>query len=250
MHALNAELEQRVADRTAQLEAANRELEAFTYSVSHDLRSPLRSIDGFSLALSEDYREQLDEQGHHYLERVRHATQQMGQLIDDLLNLSRMSRSDMNRRRVDLSAMVERLCTELREAQPDRAVEWQVAGGVDAYCDERLIEVVLRNLLDNALKFTALKDPARIEFTVETQDGEMVYLIRDNGAGFDMAYAGKLFGVFQRLHGRDEFEGTGVGLATVKRIIHRHGGRIWAQAAVEQGATFYFTLQAEGEQTE
>lgn len=241
---LNQDLERRVVERTAQLEAANKELEAFCYSVSHDLRAPLRGIDGFSQALLERYAEQLDDKGKHYLQRVRAATQRMGQLIDDLLNLSRVTRCEMQRQTVDSTSMVEAIALELQHTQPERAnVEFIIALGVVAQGDPRLLRVVFENLLNNAWKFTSKQVHARIEFsTLAETDGTTAYFVRDNGAGFDMAYANKLFGAFQRLHTTDEFPGTGIGLATVQRIIHRHGGRVWAEGAVGLGATFYFTL--------
>ena len=242
IHQLNAQLEQRVVERTAQLEAANAELEAFSYSVSHDLRTPLRSIDGFSQALLEDYMDKLDAPGQNYLQRVRRATQRMGQLIDDLLNLSRVTRSEMHLESVDLSAIAQMIATELQEAQPERQVEFQIVAGLVANGDSRLLRIVLENLLGNAWKFTAKHSRARIEFGRCSQNGIHTYFVRDDGTGFDMAYTDKLFGAFQRLHGITEFQGTGIGLATVQRIIHRHSGRVWAEAAVEQGATFYFTL--------
>ncbi len=239
---LNSELEQRVRQRTAQLEASMKELEAFTYSVSHDLRAPLRGIDGFSLALMEDAGDRFDENAKGYLYRIRAATQRMGFLIDDLLKLSRVTRGEMRYEHVNLSRVAERLSKELQEAGPERRVEWVIAPGVTAYGDERLLEQVLANLLGNAFKFTSRHAEAKIEFGVTTEDGQQVYFVRDDGAGLDMKYAGKLFGVFQRLHSQEEFEGTGVGLAIVQRIIHRHGGRVWAESIVEQGATFYFVL--------
>jgi PAS domain S-box-containing protein len=239
---LNAELEQRVKERTAQLEAANHELESFSYSVSHDLRAPLRAIDGFSQALLEDYTKQLDEQGQHYLQRVRFATQHMGELIDDLLSLSRVARTEMQWQQVDFSGLAGAIAAELRQAHPERQVTFLIATGLEAYGDNRLLRIVLENLLGNAWKYTSKHPQARIELGATKADGQLVYFVSDDGAGFDMRYAGKLFGAFQRLHGVSEFEGTGIGLATVQRIIHRHGGRLWAEAAVEQGATFYFTL--------
>jgi signal transduction histidine kinase/ActR/RegA family two-component response regulator len=239
---LNADLEQRVIERTAQLEAANKELEAFSYSVSHDLRAPLRAIDGFSKALLEDYRDALDTRGLHYLERVQRGAERMGQLIDDLLGLSRVARGEMHRESVDLSALVQSLALELGRTHPNREVQLIVAPGVVADGDARLLRVAFENLLGNAWKYTAKHPQARIEFGVAEGGGQRVYFVRDDGAGFDPTLADRLFRAFQRLHDRDEFEGTGVGLATVQRIIHRHGGRIWAEAAVEQGATFYFTL--------
>ncbi len=239
---LNEELEQRVAERTAQLEAANRELEAFSYSVSHDLRAPLRGIDGFSQALLEDYSEQLDDQGRDYLRRVRAATQRMSRLIDDLLGLSRITRGELRREAVDLTGLARSVAEQLREAQPERQVEFQVADGLSAYGDPRLLRIALENLLGNAWKFSSRTAGAVVEFGVMRDDGEDVYFVRDNGAGFDMNYASKLFGAFQRLHDVREFEGTGIGLATVQRIVRRHGGRVWAEGEPGRGATFYFTL--------
>jgi PAS domain S-box-containing protein len=242
IRALNAELEQRVRDRTVQLEAANKELEAFAYSVSHDLRAPLRGIDGFSQALLEDYADKLDPEGQACLRRVRAASQRMGRLIDDILQLSRLTRSAMTRAQVDLSAMAARVVAELQTAEPARHVDIGLAPGLAADGDARLLEVVLTNLLGNAWKFTSKTPGARIEFGVTDHEGQRAFFVRDNGAGFDMAYAGRLFGAFQRLHSDAEFPGTGIGLATVQRIVHRHGGQIWAQSAVGRGATFFFTL--------
>jgi signal transduction histidine kinase len=236
------ELEQRVVERTTQLEAANKELEAFSYSVSHDLRAPLRSIDGFSQALLEDYGDKLDDQGQKDLQRVRAATQRMAQLIDDMLNLSRVTRGEMHRDTVDLSAMAQGIAMELRAAEPERQVDLTIADGVQADGDARLLRVVLENLLRNSWKFTGNHPVAKIEFGVARNNGKAVYFVRDDGAGFDMTYAGKLFGAFQRLHAMTEFKGTGIGLATVQRIVHRHGGRVWAEGKIDQGATFYFTL--------
>jgi PAS domain S-box-containing protein len=239
---LNAELEQRVVERTAQLEAANRELEAFAYSTSHDLRAPLRSIDGFSHLLLEECAPLLDDAGKGYLTRIRAAAQHMGQLIDDLLDLSRISRAELRRVAVDLSALAQQVAEELRQAQPERKVEFVIAPGLSAQADPGMLQIVLGNLLQNAYKFTAKHATARIEFGVMAQNGETVYYVRDDGAGFDATYAAKLFGVFERMHSVGDFPGTGIGLATVQRIIHRHGGRVWAEGAVEQGATIYFTL--------
>ncbi|MBI3774298.1 MAG: PAS domain S-box protein [Gammaproteobacteria bacterium] len=242
IHTLNTELEQRVLERTTQLAAANKELEAFAYSVSHDLRSPLRAIDGFSQVLIDDYAPHLDAVGQTYLERVRAATQRMGVLIDDLLLLSRVSRQDMVRKDVDLSALAQDVVVELMRNAAQRTVTWIVAPGLHAQGDARLLRVMLDNLLSNAWKYTSKKPAASIEFGVTEHPGGHVYFVRDNGAGFDMQYADKLFGAFQRMHKAEEFPGTGVGLATVARVIHRHGGRIWAQAEVGQGAIFFFTL--------
>ena len=239
---LNRELEARVVERTAQLEAANKELEAFAYSVSHDLRSPLRSIDGFSLALLEDYTGKLDDQGKDYLARVRNATQRMSQLIDDLLKLSRVTRSDMNREKVDLSGIAGRIVDNLKKQHPERAARITVADNLVASGDERLLTVVLENLFANAWKFSEKRPETVIEFGVTRQSGTLVYFVRDNGAGFDMTYAGKLFSPFQRLHKIEDFPGTGIGLATIRRIINRHGGQVWIEAEVDKGTTVYFTL--------
>jgi signal transduction histidine kinase len=240
----NAELEERVRLRTAELELSNRELEAFCYSVSHDLRAPLRSIDGFSLALLEDHNESLSEDGKATLQRVRAATIRMGTLIDDLLDLSRISRSEMHRESVDLSELAAKIASELRGTQPDRAVEFAIAQGLRAKGDLRLIRIALHNLIANSWKFTSKRDHARIEFGRTNLNGSSSFFVADNGAGFDPSYAGRLFGAFQRLHTTADFPGTGVGLATVQRIVHRHGGEIWAKSAVNEGATFFFTLES------
>jgi light-regulated signal transduction histidine kinase (bacteriophytochrome) len=240
---LNQGLRKAVLD----LKVVNKELEAFSYSVSHDLRAPLRSIDGFSQALLEDSLEQLDENGQDYLNRIRAATQRMGQLIDDMLTLSRVTRSDMSKESVDLSHLARRVCQDLQQSYPDRTVEIEIQSGLIAHGDVRLLQVVLDNLLNNAWKFTAKQAKAKIEFgAIEQEDGITAYFVRDDGAGFDLAFIDKLFSPFQRLHGMREFPGNGIGLATVQRIVHRHGGKTWAIGALEQGATFYFTL-AEGE---
>jgi light-regulated signal transduction histidine kinase (bacteriophytochrome) len=240
---LNVELEQRVIQRTAQLEAANKELETFSYSVSHDLRAPLRGIDGWSMALLEDYGDLLDEQGKTYIHRVRFETQRMGHLIDDLLQFSRLTRVEMRKEQVNLSSMARYVATRLQESEPQRRVKFKIQKGLSARCDAHLLEVALTNLLDNAFKFTGKTPQARIEFGQTEIKGQRTFFVRDNGAGFDMAFSKKLFGVFQRLHNASEFPGTGVGLATVQRIFHRHGGRVWAESAIDQGATFYFTLE-------
>lgn len=240
---LNAELERRVVLRTAELEAANRELEAFSYSVSHDLRAPLRSMDGFAQALLEDYGEKLDEKARGYIKRVRDATRRMADLIEGILDLSRIARQDMHREAVNLSALAAEVIATLAAQQPQRKVEIQIADGLVVDGDRRLLLAMLENLLGNAWKYTSKRPEARIEFgSVTNSGGKPVYFVRDDGAGFDMKYAGKLFGAFQRMHGVSEFAGHGVGLATVQRIIRRHGGRIWAEAAMEKGATFFFTL--------
>lgn len=239
---INEELEQRVNERTAQLRAANKELEAFSYSVSHDLRAPLRSIDGFSQILLDDYLDALDEAGKDYLRRVKDAARRMGELIDDLLDLSRTTRQELRREVVDLSALARIVATDLQRGEPERRVEFIVSGGLSVVGDARVLRVVLENLLGNSWKFTAKKPQARVEFGLTEYEGARAYFVRDNGVGFDMAYSGKLFGAFQRLHSSEEFEGTGVGLATVARIVHRHGGKVWAEGKVGEGATFYFTL--------
>jgi signal transduction histidine kinase len=237
---LFAELEERVRERTAQLEATNRELEAFSYSVSHDLRAPLRSIDGFSAAVLQDAGDTLDASARGHLERVRRATQRMGQLIDDLLALSKTTRTELRRGEVDLSALAHEVVAELRVRDRERAPRVQVSITPALRCvgDVHLLRAVLENLLGNAWKFTGKTEAARIEVGAETG----AFYVRDNGAGFDMAFASKLFAPFQRLHSTSEFPGTGVGLANVQRIVHRHGGRIWVESAVGQGATFRFTI--------
>jgi PAS domain S-box-containing protein len=235
-------LNQNLELNAARLEAANRELEAFAYSVSHDLRAPLRGIDGFSQALLEDYSDRVDAQGKDYLKRVREASQRMGHLIDDILSLSRVSRSEMRKERINLTEIANTIASELRNTSPNRDVEIVIAEGVYANGDQRLLRLVLENLLINAWKFTSKQPRSNIEFGITTINEQEAYYVRDNGAGFDMAFAKKLFGAFQRLHPEKEFPGTGIGLATVQRIIHRHSGKVWAEADVGKGATFYFTL--------
>jgi light-regulated signal transduction histidine kinase (bacteriophytochrome) len=237
-----AELEKRVAERTAQWQLANKELEAFAYSVSHDLRAPLRAIDGFSRLVLQDHGPQLPPEAQRDLRKVRLSAQRMGQLIDDLLAFSRLSRQPLNKRLVAPQDLVRQALFELQSAREGRQVEVVIGELPTGQGDAALLRQVWINLLSNALKFTQGRVPARIEIGCIEKDGEQVYFVRDNGVGFDMQYAGKLFGVFQRLHSAEEYEGTGVGLAIVQRIIHRHGGRIWAEAEVDQGATFYFTL--------
>jgi signal transduction histidine kinase len=245
---MNAELEQRVQERTAHLLAVNKELEAFSYSVSHDLRAPLRAINGFSQALLEDCGDNLDETGHEFLGRIRTESQRMGQLIDDLIGLSRLTRTEMHQAEVDLSALARDIAANLKSQAPGRDVYFMIQEDIVSYGDERLLRVVLQNLLGNAWKFTAKREHAQIEFGALFGNGEpepaesTEFYVRDNGAGFNMAYVNKLFGAFQRLHAMTEYEGTGIGLATVQRIIHRHGGTIRAEGEVDKGATFYFTL--------
>jgi light-regulated signal transduction histidine kinase (bacteriophytochrome) len=225
-----------------ELQISNKELEAFSYSVSHDLRAPLRAIDGFSRILLEDYSNKLDADGKDSLSRIRAASQRMGQLIDDLLQLSRHTRSKMHCEAVNLSALGRALTDELQKTEPARRVEFVIEPDMIANADAGLMRIALENLLDNAWKFTGNQAVPRIEFGQTQRNGEPVFFVRDNGAGFDMAYAGKLFGAFQRLHRPADFPGTGIGLATVQRIIHRHGGRVWAESQVGHGATFYFSL--------
>jgi light-regulated signal transduction histidine kinase (bacteriophytochrome) len=227
-----------------ELEQKNKELDAFSYSVAHDLRAPLRSIDGFSQALLEDYNDKLDDEGRQYLRYVRESAQQMAELIDNLLNLSRITRSELHQDSVDLTSIVRSVTTRLRRQNPGRPVDSIIAGGLMAEGDSRLLTVVFDNLLGNAWKFSGKCEDPRVEVGVTDCDGRRAFFVRDNGAGFDMAYASKLFGVFQRLHSTSEFEGVGIGLATVQRIIHRHGGRIWAEGEVGRGATFFFTLNS------
>jgi PAS domain S-box-containing protein len=241
------ELAETLARRATELEVVNKELEAFSYSVSHDLRAPLRALDGFSEALLTGYAERpLDERGRDYLHRIRRASQRMGRLIDDLLKLSRIARSEMRRDRIDLGTIAGRIIEELREPEPDRQVTVTIASGMMADADPRLVEVALRNLIGNAWKFTSKRSMATIEIGTRRVDDEQVYFVRDDGAGFDMTYADQLFGAFQRLHDAREYEGAGIGLATVARIVARHGGRVWAEAEVGRGATFYFTLGESG----
>jgi PAS domain S-box-containing protein len=239
---LNRELEARVRVRTAELEASNRELEAFSYSVSHDLRAPLRAIDGFAQIVSEDYAPRLDETGREYLQRIRVATQRMARLIDDLIDLARLTRQTMKREQVNLSQIVEQILAELHQEDPGRRVESHVEPDLFAAADRALLRVALDNLLRNAWKFTSRREVAEIRFHAEVRDRQIVYCVSDNGAGFDMSFASKLFLPFHRLHGISEFAGTGIGLATVQRVIQRHEGQVWAISAPDQGASFFFTL--------
>lgn len=242
---LNAELEKRVAARTRQLEATNQELDAFAYSVSHDLRAPLRGIDGFSLALLEDYEDKLDATAQDYLNRVRGGCVRMGELIDDLLQMSRLTRGEIRRVPVDLSTLAAAVVEDLQRSFPDRRVKVSITPGLAVLADQTLMRAVLENLLGNAWKFTSKTAQAVIEFGVRQEEDHRVFFVRDNGAGFNMAYKEQLFKAFQRLHSSHEFEGTGIGLATVQRIIHRHNGRVWVEAAEGQGATFSFTIPEE-----
>lgn len=233
---------QRLINSNTELAAVNKELESFSYSVSHDLRAPLRSIDGFSQALLEDYPDKLDEQGKNYLQRVRSSTQRMGEFIDDLLKLSRVTRSEIKLEMVNLSTLTQSIATEVQKTQPERQVEFVITPGLSAKGDEHLLRLLLENLLGNAWKFTGKLSRARIEFGSTQVDGKQAFFVRDDGAGFDMTYVDRLFAPFQRLHSVGEFPGSGIGLATVQRIINRHGGRVWAEGEIEKGATFYFTL--------
>jgi PAS domain S-box-containing protein len=235
-------VEKELNRRSVELEAANRELESFAYSVSHDLRAPLRTIDGFSQIIIDDYSGKLDEQGKNYLLRVKSATQRMGQLIDDILKLSRITRQELKREETDLSMMARKISAELSHNQPERQVEFVIKPGCVEDCDRQLIGIALENLIGNSWKYSSRHTSARIEFGTTEKDGKTVYFVRDDGAGFDPAYADKLFSPFQRLHAASEFEGNGIGLATIQRIVRKHGGSVWAEGQVEKGATFYFTL--------
>ncbi|HEV2332715.1 MAG TPA: ATP-binding protein [Gammaproteobacteria bacterium] len=240
---LNATLESQVRERTQQLESVNRELEAFSYSVSHDLRAPLRVIDGFSQALMEDYAGRLEGSGSKYLTRIRATTQRMGVLIDDLLTLARVSRRNVRRGDVDVSALAAEVVKELSEKEPAREVVTGIQSGMRAHADGGLVKIVLDNLIGNAWKFTSRTPAARIEVSTERYDGVIAFCVRDNGAGFDTQYTHKLFGAFQRLHAESEFTGTGIGLATVARVAALHGGRAWAEGETGKGAVFRFTLE-------
>jgi light-regulated signal transduction histidine kinase (bacteriophytochrome) len=239
---LNADLERRVMERTRQLDAANKELEAFSYSISHDLRAPLRAIDGFSKVILDEYAEKLDKQACGYLQRVGAGIQKMSGLIDDLLNLSRLTRGVLRKESINLTALARDVVAELQEGEPSRKVAIEIADGLTAQGDARLITIVLTNLLGNAWKYTAKRPESQIAFGQESNGNETVFYVRDNDARFDMAYADKLFAPFQRLHQDSEFQGNGNGLAKVQRIVSRQGGRVWAKAAKDKGATFFFTL--------
>lgn len=236
-------LEALVRRRTEELASAHKDMENFSYSISHDLRAPLRGIDGWSQALFEDYNDQFDEQARQYLTRVRNETQRMGRLIDDILKLSRLSGKEFKPSQVNLSDMAERISNQLKVENPGRHIEFVIQPGLSVAGDASLLEIAMDNLLSNAVKFTSRREEARIEFGKTDLDANPVYFVRDNGAGFEMAYAQKLFGVFQRMHRATDFPGNGIGLAIVQRIIQRHGGKTWAQSAVDQGSTFYFTLR-------
>ncbi|MBN8620834.1 MAG: hypothetical protein J0L63_18115, partial [Anaerolineae bacterium] len=238
-------LAEQIEERTgqlAQLTAAHKELESFSYSVSHDLRTPLRALDGFSHALLEDYQDRLDDEGREYIQRIRLASQRMSRLIDDMLELAQLTRSELDYRPVNLSQIGENILSECHERDPERSAEFQIQDGMIAKGDSRLLRIALTNLLGNAWKFTGKQPLARIEFGENRQDEETIYFVRDNGVGFDMTYANKLFRAFERLHSPTEFDGMGIGLATCQRIIQRHGGRIWAESQLHVGSTFYFTL--------
>ncbi len=243
---LNEELEERVAQRTADLVAANQDLESFTYSVSHDLRAPLRHIHGYTQLLEEEFGAALPEGARNFAKKIKQSSQNLGQLVDDLLNLSRVGKKVISRRPVDLNKLVDEAMIEVKPEAGDRHVEWDIHELSPAECDPRFIKQVFLNLFANAVKYTRSQEHARIEAGQMKVDGETAIFVRDNGVGFDMKYSSKLFGAFQRLHRSEDFEGTGVGLATVARIIRKHGGRIWAEAGVNRGATFFFTLEPPG----
>jgi light-regulated signal transduction histidine kinase (bacteriophytochrome) len=239
------ELEQRVAQRTAELDATNKELEAFTYSVAHDLRAPLRHIQGFSNLLMESSGPQLEPGARKHLQRIDEGTQQMGRLIDDLLSLARIGRQEPRLQATGLNSLVQEVLRDLKTETEGRDIQWQVGDLPFVDCDPGLMKQVFYNLLSNAAKYTRPRKPAVIDIGQVSVEGQLVNFVRDNGVGFNMKYAPKLFGVFQRLHRKEDFEGTGVGLATVQRIIHKHGGRIWAEAEIDKGATFFFSLAAQ-----
>lgn len=247
---LNDELEERVAQRTAQLEAANKELEAFTYSVSHDLRAPLRHISGFSKILTEEFGAKLPPEAQHHVQRIEEGTRRMGQLVDDLLNLGRVGRRELSLQVAGLRSIVNEVIDGLKLEAGNRKVEWKIGNLPYVECDTTLMHQVFQNLLSNALKFTRPRPEAVIEIGQQATDAGNAVYVRDNGVGFSMKYADKLFGVFQRLHRVEDFDGTGVGLATVLRIVQKHGGRIWAEAELDKGATFFFTLGSSEDSTD
>jgi light-regulated signal transduction histidine kinase (bacteriophytochrome) len=233
--------------RTAQLESTNQELEAFAYSVSHDLRAPLRSLEGFTGALLSDYQSKLDDQGKHYLGRIQEASRRMSHLIDDLLNLSRINRYEMKLETVDLSSTAQRIAGELAVQAPERVVLFKIAPNLVVKADKKLMDIAMENLLNNAFKFTSKQESAVIQVGVIKKAGKKTFYVRDNGVGFDMTYSEKLFTPFQRLHSTQDYPGTGIGLVIVKRIITKHGGRVWTEAEVNKGATFYFTMEVQNE---
>jgi light-regulated signal transduction histidine kinase (bacteriophytochrome) len=239
---MNTGLEQRVTRRTMELEAINKELEAFSYSVSHDLRAPLRSIDGFSNKILKDYGDRFDDQAKDYFNRIMNASRKMGTLIDDLLHLARLTRIEMRIETANMSEMAEAIVRELKESAPQRQAEINIRENMVVAADRNLMQIALQNLLGNAWKYSKNQELTKIEFAFYNENGRTIYYIKDNGVGFDMKYADKIFGAFQRLHSVAEFEGTGIGLATVQRIIRRHHGNIWAKSQPGQGTTFYFTL--------
>jgi light-regulated signal transduction histidine kinase (bacteriophytochrome) len=245
LYQVNQSLETRVQERTAQLEIANQELESFSYSISHDLRAPLRAITGFSMVLQDDYSDLIDAKGKRYLQLVRDNAKRMGELIEDLLNLSRWTRKEILRQPTSVNKLIQKILIDYISEIENRKIEMVIADLPDCEADNSLLTQVFVNLISNAIKYTCKTAKARIEIGCQIIDDENIYFIRDNGAGFDMKYADKLFGVFQRMHLEKDFEGTGIGLAIVKRIIQKHGGKIWAEAAIAQGATFYFTIPKE-----
>ena len=242
LHEHKDKLEELVDERTKELQRLNKELEAFSYSVSHDLRTPLRAIDGFSQALVEDYADRFDETGLDYLSRIRGASHTMAELIDDMLQLSKVTRSELHREPVDLTSVANEVIENHELVEPGRNIKITIDQGLTCAADRNLIMIVMNNLVGNAWKYTGKKDMAEITIGKKQVDGKDIFFVKDNGAGFDMQFENKLFGVFQRLHTTEEFSGTGVGLATAQRIVHRHGGTIWAEAIVDEGATFYFTI--------